>query len=179
MMTNKEGFVAYEYKNITAAHELESICLYGFPNFGWEPEGSIPFFSPKGTAAVMLKFKRNRNMKNKGELTRLERQFENGIREIEILEKSKTTAAAITAFTVGIIGTAFMAGSVFAYLAGMPPLMVVLAIPGFLGWLLPYFCYTKIKAKRIQNVSPLIEKQYDAVYDVCEKAHSLLSRQAG
>jgi hypothetical protein len=28
-----------------------------------------------------------------------------------------------------------MAGAVFAYLVGMLPLMVVLAIPGFLGWL--------------------------------------------
>jgi hypothetical protein len=174
-MNNEERFVAYEYKNITAAHELESIYLDGFPNFGWEPDGSAPFFSPKGTAAVMLKFKRNRNIKNKGDLTRLERQFENGIQEIEILEKSKTNTASIVAFTIGIIGAAFMAGSVFAYLAGMTPLMVVLAIPGFAGWVLPYFCYTRIKAKRIQTIAPLIEKQYDAVYDVCEKAHTLLA----
>jgi hypothetical protein len=38
-----------------------------------------PVFSPGGTAAVILKFKRNRNIKNKGELMRLERQFEDGI----------------------------------------------------------------------------------------------------
>jgi hypothetical protein len=174
-MSNEEQFVAYEYKNVTAAHELGSICLDGFPNFGWEPDGSAPFVSPKGTAAVMLKFKRNRNVKNKGDLTRLERQFEDGIQEIEILEKSKTNAASIAAFTVGIAGAAFMAGSVFAYLAGMTPLMVILAIPGFAGWLLPYFCFTRIKAKRIQTISPLIEKQYDAVYDVCEKARALLA----
>jgi hypothetical protein len=174
-MTNEGNFVAYEYKNVTAAYGLESICLDGFPNFGWEPDGNVPFFSSRGVAAVMLKFKRDRNVKNKGELARLERQFEKGIQEIEILEKSKTTTAGIAAFTIGIIGSAFMAGAVFAYLAGILPLMVVLAIPGFLGWLFPYFCYTEVKAKRVQKVSPLIDAQYDTVYDVCEKAHALLA----
>jgi hypothetical protein len=173
-MSNEEPFVAYEYKNVTAAHGLESIYLDGFPNFGWEPDGSVPFFSSRGTV-VMLKFKRDRNVKNKDELARLERQFEKGIQEIEILERSKTIIASITAFTIGIIGSALMAGAVFAYLAGILPLMVVLAIPGFLGWIFPYFCYTGVKAKRTQSTAPLIDAQYDTVYDVCEKAHALLA----
>jgi hypothetical protein len=172
---NGERFIAYEYKTVTAARGLESIYLDGFQNFGWKPDGSMPFFSSRGTVAVMLKFKRDRNIKNKGELTRLERQFENGIQENEILEKSKTTVASIAALATGIIGTAFMAGSVFAYLAGMLPLMVILAIPGFLGWIFPYFCYTGIKARRTQSAAPLIDKQYDVVYDLCEKAHVLLA----
>ena len=174
-MSNEEGFVAYEYKTITAPRELESIYLDGFQNFGWEPDGNVPFFSSRGTSIVMLKFKRNRNIKNKGELARLERQFENGIQEIEILEKSKTSLASIAAFTIGLIGSAFMAGAVFSYQAGMLPLMVILAIPGFLGWLFPYFCYTGIKAKRTQSTGPLIDKQYDTVYDLCEKAHAILA----
>jgi hypothetical protein len=174
-MDNEEQFIAYEYKNVTAACGLESIYLDGFRNFGWEPDGSVPFFSPKGTAAVMLKFKRNRNIKNKGDLARLERQFESSIQEIAILEKSKTSIASIVAFTVGIIGAAFMAGAVFAYMAGMLPLMVILAIPGFFGWVFPYFCYTGVTAKQVQKTTPLIDKQFDAVYDVCEKAHALLA----
>ncbi|MDR1399380.1 MAG: hypothetical protein LBJ41_05615 [Treponema sp.] len=175
-MNNEERFVAYEYKTVTTTRGLESIYLDGFQNFGWEPDGSVPFGTAAvGTAAVMLKFRRNRNIKNKAELMRLERQFEDGIQEIGILEKSRTSAANITAITIGIIGTAFMAGAVFAYLAGMVLLMVILAIPGFLGWLFPYFCYTRIKAQRTQNTAPLIDKQYDTVYDLCEKAHALLA----
>jgi hypothetical protein len=174
-MGNEEQFIAYEYKNITASRDLESIYLDGFRNFGWEPDGSVPFFSPKGTAAVMLKFKRNRNIKNKGELARLERQFEKSLQVIGGLEKSKTSIAGIAAFTIGIIGSAFMAGSVFAYMAGMLPIMVILALPGLLGWIFPYFCYTQVKAKQDQKLSPLIDKQFDAVYEVCEKAHAFLA----
>jgi hypothetical protein len=173
-MGDGERFVAYEYKSITAARGLESIYIDGFQNFGWEPDGSTPFFSSRGRASVMLKFKRERNIKNKGDLARLERQFEDGIQEIETLEKSKTSIAFIAAITVGIVGAAFMAGSVFAYLAGMLPLMVILTIPGFLGWIFPYFCYTGVKAKQVQKVSPLIDAQYDTVYDLCEKAHTFL-----
>jgi hypothetical protein len=94
---------------------------------------------------------------------------------IESLERSKESAAQIAAFTIGIIGTAFMAGSVFAYLAGMAPLMVILAIPGFFGWVFPYFLYKEVKAKRTKTVAPFIDEQYNALYDVCEKAYEILS----
>ncbi|MHB9291764.1 hypothetical protein Holit_00847 [Hollandina sp. SP2] len=180
-MSNEEQFIAYEYKNVTAARGLESIYLDSFPSFGWELDGiispvdkSMPVSRPGG-AAVSLKFKRHRKIKNKAALARLERQFEDSLQVIEGLEKSKTSVAGIAAFTIGIIGAAFMAGSVFAYMAGMLPLMVILAIPGFFGWIFPYFCYTGVKAKQVQKASPLIDKQFDAVYEVCEKAHALLA----
>jgi hypothetical protein len=174
MMNTEEHFIAYEYKNVTAAHDFENIYLDSLPNFGWKPEGNVPFFSSRGIAVTLLKFKRDRGIKNKAELSKLERQFENSVQMIESLEKSKESAAQISAFTIGIIGTAFLAGSVFAYLAGMLPLMVILAIPGFFGWLFPYFCYKEVKARRTKTISPLIDEQYDALYEVCEEAHALL-----
>ena len=67
-----------------------------------------------------------------------------------------------------------MAGSVFAYLGGLIPLMIVLAVPAFAGWGLSYFFYNKMKAKQTQAVAPLIEKQYDEIYEICEEAHLLL-----
>jgi hypothetical protein len=174
-MNNEERFVAYEYKNITVPHNFENIYLDSLPYFGWKQDGNVPFFSSRGIVATALKFKRDRGIKNKPELSRLERQFENSVRMIETLEKSKESSAQILAFTIGIIGAAFMAGSVFAYLADMMPLMVILAIPGFLGWIFPYFCYREVNARRSKSVAPLIEEQYDALYDVCEKAHEILA----
>jgi hypothetical protein len=131
MMGTEEHFIAYEYKNVTAAHDFENIYLDSLPNFGWKPDGNTPFFSSRGAAAISLKFKRDRGIQNKSELSKLERQFENSVQMIESLERSKKSVAQISAFTIGIIGTAFLAGSVFAYLTGMLPLMVILAIPGF------------------------------------------------
>ena len=66
-----------------------------------------------------MKFKRDRKVRNKAELTRLQRQFDSCVSEIESLERSKYLRASVFAYIIGVVGTAFMAGSVFAYLADM------------------------------------------------------------
>lgn len=167
------GFVGYEHRSITVTRDVESIYADGYENFGWIREDApAPLI---GSGMINMNFRRDRKIRNKAELTRLQRQFDACVDEIVALEKSKGNRASITAFTIGILGCAFMAGATFSYLAGLIPLMVVLAIPGFLGWILPYFCYRSIYAKRGSHVAPLIEKKHDEIYDVCEKAHSLLA----
>jgi hypothetical protein len=174
-VNTEEQFIAYEYKNVIVPRDFENIYLDSLPNFGWQPDGTVPFNSSRGIAAISLNFKRDREIQNKPELSRLEQEFENNVHVIESLERSKESRAKIAAFILGITGMAFMAGSVFAYLAGMPPLMVILAIAGFLGLVFPYFCYRKVKVRRAKSVSPLIDEQYDTLYDVCEKAHEILT----
>ena len=89
-------------------------------------------------------------------------------------EKSKNARAITVSLGVGLIGTAFMAGATFAYLGGLIILCVILAIPGFIGWGLPYFLYNSSYAKKAEKVTPLIENKYDEIYQICEKANSLL-----
>ena len=171
---NENNFIGYEYKEATVNRGMESVYTDGYANFGWELDGTAP--SQQGISAITLKLKRDRKIRNKAELTRLQRQFESCAAEIDALERSKTTGAMIAAFSIGLLGTAFMAGSVFAYLAGMLPLCIILAIPAFIGWILPYFSYHNIQRKKTAKVTPMIENQYDAIYEVCEKANALLSK---
>ena len=167
-------FIGYEYKEVTVAHDMESIFADGYPNFGWDLEGrSNPFI---GLSSVNLKFKRDRKIRNKAELTRLQRQFESNVMEIERLEQSKSTTAQATALTVGIIGTALLACATFAFIyGGMILLMALLAVPGFIGWFLAYPLFKRVLAKKRTAITPLIEQQYDTIYEVCEKAHGLLA----
>lgn len=167
------SFVGYEYLSITVPYEVESDYTDGYENFGWTREEAVPSSPRSGN--VNMKFKRDRKIRNKAELTRLQRQFEACISEIVKMEKSKNAHAAITAFTIGILGCTFLGGATFSYLAGMLPLMVILAIPGFIGWILPYFCYRSILEKRGAMVAPIIEKMHDEIYDVCEKANNLMA----
>ncbi len=69
-----------------------------------------------------------------------------------------------------------MAGSVFAVTAEPPIiwLCVLLAIPGFLGWILPYFIYRRGVKKRIEKVAPYIEAKYEEIDEICRKGYSLL-----
>ena len=113
---------------------------------------------------------------NKMELTRLQRNFEACAAQITQLEKEKTSRPAILALTVGIIGTAFMAGATFAVTAEPPliALCIVLAVPGFLGWILPYFLYKNAVRRQTEKITPLIEEKYDEIYEICEKGSKLL-----
>ena len=168
------NFVGYEYKDITVDREMESMYVDGYQNFGWALEKAI---APQiGLNNVTLKFKRDRRIRNKMELTRLQRQFETCVLEIMKMEKSKADKATITAFTVGLVGTAFMAGSVFAVVATPPiiPLCIVLAIPAFVGWVIPYFLYKSTYAQKSAQLVPLIDQKYDEIYEVCERANNLL-----
>lgn len=171
---SSNSFVGYEYKDVTVKQEVEAIYSDSYPNFGWELENtSVPF---AGVGTVTMKFKRDRKIRNKAELTRLQRQFDSLAGEIVTLEHSKVIGAATVAYVIGVIGTAFMAGSVFALLADMLPLSIVLAIPAFIGWIIPYFCFTKIRKNKTAEIEPLIDQKYDEIYAVCEKANGLLSK---
>ena len=173
-MTEKEnGFVGFEYMEIPAKRSMESMYADSYGNFGWEFEGSS--LQENTGDSITMKFKRDRKLRNKAELTRLQRQFEACAHEIETLEKSKATAATVAAFTIGLIGTAFLGGAVFAYLAGMLPLMVILAVPGFIGWIIPYFCYQKLLRNRERQIAPIIDQKNDEIYSVCEQGCRLLN----
>ena len=176
----QRNFIGYEYKEVLTEAGRFSFLLDGYENFGWELDENLPENvegrNPVSLQRKVLRLKRNRKIVNKMELTRLERNFEACVNEIDKLEKEKTSIATVYALVLGIIGTAFMAGSVFAVTAQPPSyiLCIILAVPGFLGWIFPYFLYKKIVGKQTERVTPLIEEKYDEIYEICEKGNKLL-----
>lgn len=176
----RKNFVGYEYKEIIAESGRVSFLLDGYECFGWELDGSLTENGGRKKTSypqkTVIYLKRNRKIINKMELTRLQRNFEACVKEIEALEKSKISVATIYALVVGIIGTAFMAGSVFAVTA-QPPyiiLSILLAVPAFIGWIVPYFLYRRVVRKQTEKLTPLIEQKYDEIYEICEKGNKLL-----
>ena len=175
-MNKSEGkdYIGYEYKEVVVRSEKASLYLDCYETFGWNADEN--FSAIRGSHYITLRLKRDRKIINKTELTRLQQYFEACANEIEMLEKQKTSAAIVWAFTVAIIGTAFMAGSTFA-IVHEPPIIwlcIILAIPGFIGWILPYFVYNWILRKRVQKIQPMIEAKQEEIYKICEKGHSLL-----
>lgn len=170
----KEEFTSYEYKELNIKEDLASFYLDCYENFGWKQDENFPPQNNGGK--TVLKLKRNRKLVNKVELTRLQRHFEANMEEIFALENSKTSAATACSLAIGILGTACMAGSVFAVTA-TPPIIwlcILLAIPAFAGWIAPYFVFRKVKEEKTKKVTPYIEAKYDEIYEICEKGHALL-----
>lgn len=181
---NAGRYVGYEYKEVKTDSAQASFLIDGYGNFGWQmdtnvsggirEEGKTPG-SPSSDKLV-IRLKRDRRIINKAELTRLQRNFEACVREIKELEKRKTSAATSAAIATGVAGTVCMAGSTFAVTAQQPYILlcVILAIPGFIGWILPYFLYKRITKEKSEEISPLIEEKYDEIYEICEKGNRLL-----
>jgi len=170
VMADNKNFIGYEYRDVTVQGNMESVYADGYSNFGWILDKT----DSSGLSSTKLKFKRDRQIPHKSELTGFQHQFDKSAREIVNLENSEGTGASKVALTIGFIGTVFMALSVFSVLADKIALCIVFAIPAFLGWILPYFIYKAVKNSRTKKVAPLIEKQYDSIYDVCKQANALL-----
>ncbi len=85
---NEHEFAMYEYKEVSISSAQASFYLDCYENFGWKQD---EHFAPQTrNEKLILKLKRNRKIANKVELTRLQRNFEADIKEIEALENSKT-----------------------------------------------------------------------------------------
>ncbi len=179
----EEKYIGYDYKEIIANKKQASFLLDSYKNFGWDIDRN---FTSDGIdtkmgisssyAEICLQLKRDRNIINKMELTRLQRNFESCINEIKKLESSKTSGATICAISVGGVGTVFMAVSVFAVTA-VPPnilLCIIFAIPALICWGLPVFIYKKKVKKRTEVVSGLVEMKYNEIHELCEKGRRLL-----
>ncbi len=175
-MKKRQDFSSYDYKEIFVDKALISKYLDGYKNFGWNIDENSPPNVSGMHGKTIIKLKRDRKIINKTELTRLERNFEACMKEIDMLEISKTNKATSLSLAVGVIGTAFMAGSVFAITAENPIiwLSVILAVPAFIGWGFAYPIYKKILKKNSYENDLLIDKKYDEIDEICEKGHSLL-----
>lgn len=168
------SFIGYEYKELPADGETAAFYVDCYQNFGWKLDERTSAQTLHGKGKLLLK--RERKIVNKMELTRLQRHFEACMDELEALEHSKTSKAMICSITVGLIGTAFLAGATFAA-THEPPLVlltVLLAVPGFLGWILPDFLYRAMVRRRTKAVNELMERKYDEIDEICAKGQQLL-----
>ncbi|MBU4337260.1 MAG: hypothetical protein KJ548_11875 [Actinobacteria bacterium] len=178
-MTEAQGarsvpdYVGYEYTTVRVARDLESLYRDTYSNFGWIVEG-YGNLVPSSTA-VSLKLKRDRHIKNRPQVVGLQRKAENALREIGTLERAKTSTAIATAIGVGTIGCAFLAGSVFLITDDQWGWSIPLGALGLLGWLAGFLSYGRVAARRTAELIPLIDRQYDVVYEAGEQAAHLLA----
>jgi len=172
-------YIGYEYKELAVEAGMVSQYLDGYLNFGWMPDDHQPEPELTNKGTIVLRLKRDRRIINKTELTRLQRNFEDCMKQITGLEQSKSSAATAVTLLIGILGTAFMAGATFAAVHEPPVvwLCILLAVPGFAGWILPYFVHSHLIRKRVQVITPLIEDKYDEIDKICEKGNHLLGNK--
>ncbi len=167
-------YIGYEYREIPVAARDVPLFLDCYRHFGWVPAQSLPVYA--GKDRVLLQLKRNRKLVNRVELTRLQRNFESCVAQIGQMERAGRRRATVWALLAGLLGTACMAGAVFA-VTGDPPrylVMALLGVPAFGGWLLAPLVYRRQRQRQSRKAEPFRQAKYEEIYRLCEKGHSLL-----
>ncbi|HEY0188518.1 MAG TPA: hypothetical protein VGC67_13590 [Cellulomonas sp.] len=171
--TQAPDFIAYEYTTVQTSRDLESLYRDTYVGFGWIVEGygsSIP-----GAPGVTLKLKRDRHIHNRAAVVALQRRAEQALAEIARLERSKSVVATGTSITIGIVGSAFLAGSVFSLDAGATIASIALGAVGLIAWVAGYVAHGRVRARQIARLTGPIDAQYDIVYQAGEEAARLLA----
>jgi hypothetical protein len=176
------GFTAYEYASVRAPRDLESLYQDTYRSFGWTVESTeladpirpLPLTPAIHPSTITLKLKRDRGIRNRQMVQTLQRKAEGSLSNIARLEKSKTTRAMVLAVTIGIVGAAFLAGSIFLMNGGLLVLSIVLGAIGLIGWLGGFVAYLGVKSRRTTTVIPLIDREFDVLYETSEQAARLL-----
>ncbi|MGC4154535.1 MAG: hypothetical protein QM628_15860 [Propionicimonas sp.] len=172
-MTETTAFTPNEYLTLQVDRELEPLYKDTYRNFGWTVEG-YGAGMPK-PATVTIKLKRDRRLPNRQAVLEQQRIAEHALATIAGLEQSKQTAPMMAALTAGIVGSIFLAGSVFAITANLWLLGIPLGIVGLVGWVAGYFAHGRVKASRAVKVSPLLDREYETVYAAGEQASRLMA----
>lgn len=181
-----KDFIAYDYLKLEVLPDLEQLYVDCYQSFGWEltkvSETNInqDYYINGRTflekPLVTLKFKRNRKIKNKAELLKLQKDMEDYFKKIDKLKKEPELIGTIYSMILGVVGLLFIIFSILSLTSKTPfyILGVINGIVGVVGVILAFFMYNK-KRKQLQEKNEiLIEEQYNNIYELCEKANNLI-----
>lgn len=172
----EKDFVSYEYRTKTVKTKNQSRAMDMYEAFGWEITATTPTLVDQ----VTLSLRRDRKQKHKQELTKLERQAEDGLDAIDALERSKTQSASIFSYIFGIIAALVLGGgmsmamlienNIPAFAGG-----IILGVVGIAMCSVNYFIYKKIAARKIKQILPLLDEAEEKLANILEKGNDLLS----
>ena len=76
---------------------------------------------------------------------------------------------------VGLLGTAFMAGSVFSLLDDLTLLSIVLGTVGIGLWCVAYPTFRVLRSGRRAAVRTQLDREYDLIYENAAHAYHLIA----
>lgn len=171
----EKDFVSYEYRTKTVKAKDQTRAIDMYEAFGWEVTSTTPTY----VDGVTLSLKRDRKLKHKQELIKLERQAEDTLKTINGLHRAKTLGASIFAYIFGVIASLVLGGgmcltmlienSIPAFVGG-----IVLGVVGIALCGVNYLIYKKIAEKKIKQILPIIDDNEEKLANILEKGDELL-----
>lgn len=172
----EKDFITYEYQTKTVKAKDQTRVMDMSEAFGWEVTGTTPTM----VDSVTVSLKRDRKIKHKQELVKLERQAEETYLAINKLKSAKTLTASVFAYIFGCIATLILGGgmSMCMMIENNVPVFVggiILGIAGIVLCSVNYVIYKKIEEKKTVQVLPLIDDNEEKLANILAKGNDLLS----
>ena len=169
-----KDYVNFEYKEVTVEKNLDHVCNDGYISLGYTLENEKTAWND--WKKVKMRFKRERNIRNRAELGRLQCKLDACIRDISTDMRKKSTAAVITASILGTIGTILVAGSAVALTYHILFRGTFLALGGFAVWLIAFICYRLISKLKRNKFLTQIDEKIDEIRQICDKGFTLMAK---
>lgn len=171
----EKDFVSYEYKTVTVKAKDQPKVMDMYEAFGWEITGAAPSVDGR----LLLSLKRDRKLKHKQELSKLERQAEDVFETINGLERAKTFSGNIFAYVFGVVAALVLGGGMSLVMCienSIPALGggIALGIAGIVLCSINYPIYKKIVVKKMKQVLPVIDDNEEKLANILEKGNDLL-----
>lgn len=168
---------SFEYARITVEDDLVQVTCDCYESLGYELTGQRTT-APGGKVA--LAFRRNRKVRGKAQLAKMQRTMDDALASIANLEVAKTRKASTQAIAIGVIsalvlGVGMCCTMVWAHLMALG---VVVGIVGIAGCAFAWLRYRKVCEAEAARINPQIEEAYDRLATQCEEAQAILRAAA-
>lgn len=172
---NKTDAYSFDYVTIETEEKLAIEVVDCYESLGWK------FVKREGTLGlkIALTFKRDRKIKNKEQLNKIQPKIDEALKSINKFEGNKTKSAFCAAIITGVAGTLTLGGGMCLCLLNTAIGAIIGgAVLGALGLGicgLGYLLYRKINIKKSAEMNVLIDKKRDEISRLCEEAQKYLN----
>lgn len=164
---------SFEYTRTVVDSDLVTVASDCYENLGWEITG----VAKNGTNhSSTLSFRRNRKVKGKAQLVKLQHKMDDLLSTLANLEQEKTRRASIQALGLGILAALILGVGMCCTMVWADTLMapgIVVGVIGLIACAANYFLFRKTVAKETERVTPRIEAAYDSLATLCEEAQTV------
>ena len=176
-MSDKD-FVTYEYMAKTGKAEESARLADLYEAFGWEIVSS----APSALSSVTLSLRRDKKLKHRAELRRLQGQAENVLQTIKRMNGAKTFGARVFSCIFGIIAALVLGGGMCLVMLNAGGAAgfaggIVLGVAGIVLCCVNYPLYKKISQKNTARLMPVIEENEEKLSNLLEQGNDLLSTE--
>ena len=171
----EKDFIGYEYKTVSVKAKDRTKATDMYEAFGWEITNAAP--APFGGTALSMK--RDRHIRHRQELNKLQRRAEDAFASVNGLERAKTLGARIFACIFGCFAALVLGGgmSLTMCIQDSIPAMaggIALGIIGIALCIVNYFLYQKIAARKSAALLSVIDEAEEEFANILEQGNELL-----